>query len=92
MIRTLRDAFGANRLMWATDCPYQVQDGHTYADSDSAAYAACHPKHVSDERRLAYRYRLYAGREIIDYYQGRAIARLPERKSADHAGAHPEQR
>lgn len=33
MIRTLRDAFGAERLMWATDCPYQVQEGHTYADS-----------------------------------------------------------
>ncbi len=30
MIRRLRDAFGAERLMWATDCPYQVQQGHTY--------------------------------------------------------------
>ena len=33
MIRRLRDAYGAGRLMWATDCPYQVQRGHTYADS-----------------------------------------------------------
>ena len=33
MIRRLLDAFGAERLMWATDCPYQVQEGHTYADS-----------------------------------------------------------
>ena len=33
MIRQLRDAFGANRLMWATDCPYQVQESHTYHDS-----------------------------------------------------------
>lgn len=33
MIRRLRDAFGSERLMWATDCPYQVQRGHTYADS-----------------------------------------------------------
>lgn len=33
MIRRLRDAYGAERLMWATDCPYQVQKGHTYADS-----------------------------------------------------------
>ncbi|MBI3876946.1 MAG: amidohydrolase family protein [Verrucomicrobia bacterium] len=33
MIRRLRDAFGAERLMWATDCPYQVQQGHTYAAS-----------------------------------------------------------
>ncbi|MEQ1842448.1 MAG: amidohydrolase family protein [Verrucomicrobiales bacterium] len=33
LVRTLRDTFGAQRLMWASDCPYQVQDGHTYADS-----------------------------------------------------------
>lgn len=38
MIRRLRDAYGAGRLMWATDCPYQVQPGpggeaHSYAAS-----------------------------------------------------------
>lgn len=33
MIRQLRDAFGAERLMWATDCPYQVQNGHSYKAS-----------------------------------------------------------
>lgn len=33
MVRKLLDAFGPERLMWATDCPYQVQEGHTYADS-----------------------------------------------------------
>jgi predicted TIM-barrel fold metal-dependent hydrolase len=33
LIRTLRDAFGSHRLMWASDCPFQVQKGHTYADS-----------------------------------------------------------
>jgi predicted TIM-barrel fold metal-dependent hydrolase len=33
MIQRLRDAFGAHRLMWASDCPYQVDPGHTYADS-----------------------------------------------------------
>ncbi len=33
MIRQLRDAYGAERLMWATDCPYQVQNGHTYGAS-----------------------------------------------------------
>ena len=33
MIRRLVGAFGAKRLMWATDCPYQVQHGHTYRDS-----------------------------------------------------------
>lgn len=33
MIRKLRDTFGASRLMWASDCPFQVQEGHTYANS-----------------------------------------------------------
>jgi len=32
-IRRLLEAFGPERLMWATDCPFQVQDGHTYLDS-----------------------------------------------------------
>jgi predicted TIM-barrel fold metal-dependent hydrolase len=33
MIRRLVDAFGPERSMWASDCPYQVQNGHNYADS-----------------------------------------------------------
>lgn len=33
MIQRLLAAFGRERLMWATDCPYQVQGGHTYRDS-----------------------------------------------------------
>ena len=33
MIRRVLDAFGPERLMWATDCPFQVQKGHTYRDS-----------------------------------------------------------
>jgi len=33
MIRRLRDAFGAKRLMWASDCPFQVDPGHNYHDS-----------------------------------------------------------
>lgn len=33
MIKRLLAAFGRERLMWATDCPYQVQSGHTYRDS-----------------------------------------------------------
>ena len=35
MIRRLLDVFGPERLMWATDCPYQVQGGQTYEDSIS---------------------------------------------------------
>ncbi|MGB0578087.1 MAG: amidohydrolase family protein [Limisphaerales bacterium] len=33
MIRQLRDAYGADRLMWATDCPFQSENGHTYGAS-----------------------------------------------------------
>lgn len=33
LIRALRDAYGADRLMWASDCPYQAMEGHTYAAS-----------------------------------------------------------
>jgi predicted TIM-barrel fold metal-dependent hydrolase len=32
-IRRLRNAYGADRLMWASDCPFQVEGVHTYADS-----------------------------------------------------------
>jgi predicted TIM-barrel fold metal-dependent hydrolase len=32
MIRQVYDAFGPERLMWATDCPFQVVD-HTYQQS-----------------------------------------------------------
>lgn len=30
MIRRVVDAFGVERLMWASDCPFQVQPPHTY--------------------------------------------------------------
>lgn len=33
MIRRLVDAFGPERLMWASDCPFQVEGDHTYDDS-----------------------------------------------------------
>jgi predicted TIM-barrel fold metal-dependent hydrolase len=33
MIRSLLDAYGPQRLMWATDCPFQVQNGNTYKGS-----------------------------------------------------------
>lgn len=33
MIRRVLDAFGPERLMWASDCPFQVGEGHNYADS-----------------------------------------------------------
>ena len=33
MIRRVLDAFGPERLMWASDCPYQVQGDQSYAAS-----------------------------------------------------------
>ena len=33
MIRRLLDAFGPERLMWASDSPFQVLQGHRYRDS-----------------------------------------------------------
>lgn len=33
LINKVYQAFGANRLMWATDCPYQVQGDHSYQAS-----------------------------------------------------------
>lgn len=33
MIRALYDSYGPERLMWASDCPYQLTPPNTYADS-----------------------------------------------------------
>lgn len=33
LIRRLYEAYGAGRLMWATDCPFQLLNGHTYRAS-----------------------------------------------------------
>jgi predicted TIM-barrel fold metal-dependent hydrolase len=33
MIRRLKEAFGPQRLMWASDCPFQVDPGYNYHDS-----------------------------------------------------------
>jgi len=32
-IRRVRDAYGASRLMWGSDSPFQVENGNTYAGS-----------------------------------------------------------
>ena len=33
MIRRMYDAYGAERLMWASDCPYQLKEPNNYGDS-----------------------------------------------------------
>lgn len=40
MIRRVHDAFGADRLMWASDCPYAV-DNEKYRDSVSLVRDGC---------------------------------------------------
>jgi len=33
LIERVYNAFGPERLMWGSDCPYQVSEGHNYGDS-----------------------------------------------------------
>lgn len=33
LIRRVFEDYGPRRMMWASDCPFQVEGGHTYADS-----------------------------------------------------------
>ena len=40
MIRRMHSAFGAKRLMWASDCPFAV-DNERYADSLSLVRDGC---------------------------------------------------
>jgi predicted TIM-barrel fold metal-dependent hydrolase len=35
MLRRLIDAYGPERLMWASDCPFQVAPPHDYASAVS---------------------------------------------------------
>ncbi|HSI35842.1 MAG TPA: amidohydrolase family protein, partial [Tepidisphaeraceae bacterium] len=35
LIRRVADAFGPTRLLWGSDCPYQLRNGNTYADAVS---------------------------------------------------------
>ncbi len=51
MIKQLRDAYSADRLMWGSDCPYQVQDGHAYPTS--FALIAKHADFLSENERNA---------------------------------------
>ncbi|MCE2811434.1 MAG: amidohydrolase family protein [Planctomycetaceae bacterium] len=51
MIKQLRDAYSADRLMWGSDCPYQVQDDHTYPSSFSLI--AKHADFLSENERIA---------------------------------------
>ncbi|MGB7343950.1 MAG: amidohydrolase family protein [Pirellulaceae bacterium] len=51
MIKTVVDAFGADRLMWASDCPYQVQGDHNYEASIALIREEC--DFLNDAQRQA---------------------------------------
>lgn len=51
LIRRVYDAFGPERLMWASDCPFQVVD-HTYRDSISLVRDRLDFLSAADKERL----------------------------------------
>ena len=48
-IRRVFEAYGPRRLMWASDCPFQVVPGHTYRDSIELVHSGL--DFLSDEDR-----------------------------------------
>lgn len=48
MIMRLVEAYGTNRLMWATDCPFQVVEPHTYQASLELIRDRLEPLSVED--------------------------------------------
>lgn len=50
MIRRVVDSFGPQRLMWASDCPFQVEQGHNYADSIALVRDRCDFLSESDKQ------------------------------------------
>ena len=49
MIRRLYETYGAQRLMWASDCPYQLDGNNTY--KSSIALIRDHLDFVTEEER-----------------------------------------
>ena len=52
MIRRVIDAYGPSRLMWASDCPFQVDGDHTYSDSISLISERLDFLSVADKRAI----------------------------------------
>jgi predicted TIM-barrel fold metal-dependent hydrolase len=52
MIRQVFDAFGPERLMWASDCPFQVEPPHTYQPSVDLVRLRCDFLSESDREWL----------------------------------------
>ncbi len=51
LIRRLHAAYGSERLMWASDCPFQV-DAHRYEDSIAVIRDGCPWLSAKDRRRI----------------------------------------
>jgi predicted TIM-barrel fold metal-dependent hydrolase len=52
MVRRVCDAFGPERLMWASDCPFQVEPPHTYQPSVDLVRLRCDFLSQSDREWL----------------------------------------
>ena len=52
MIKSLFDAFGPERLMWASDCPYQLAAPNTYAASIALVHDHLDFVSAEDRRKL----------------------------------------
>ena len=52
LVRQLRDGFGSERLMWASDCPFQVDPGHSYNASIELIRSELDFLSASDRRRM----------------------------------------
>jgi predicted TIM-barrel fold metal-dependent hydrolase len=52
MIRRVLDAYGPERLMWASDCPFQVEPPHTYQPSLDLIRLRCDFLSDSDREQL----------------------------------------
>lgn len=52
LIRRAVEAFGPERLMWGSDCPYQLRNGHTYSASISLIRDRLDSLAASDRRAI----------------------------------------
>jgi predicted TIM-barrel fold metal-dependent hydrolase len=52
MIKRLFDAYGPDRLMWASDCPYQLEGSNTYAASVALVHDHLDFVSAEDRRKL----------------------------------------
>ncbi len=52
MLRRVVDSFSPQRLMWASDCPYQVQGKHDYQSSIDLVAEHLNPLSKADRQSI----------------------------------------